>query len=156
MKDTFRVKTTRGQLHRPPLLVLECFSNSVACPDKCAVETLSRSVTTKNKCFRHLFISAWLKQFIRVINTLKEELSNDSTFSFTSNTREDEFHRFIKSVERSLAQGFNTAAQDSNPGSRSRESEALLLRHCALKSFKTMQVFTSSPTTLYHFYLLQT
>ena len=26
-----------------------------------------------------------------------------------------------------LAQGFNTAAQDSNPGSRSRESEALLL-----------------------------
>ena len=30
------------------------------------------------------------------------------------------------------AQGFNTAAQDSNPGSRSRESEALPLSHCAL------------------------
>ena len=31
-----------------------------------------------------------------------------------------------------LAQGFNTAAQDSNPGSRSRESGALPLSHCAL------------------------
>ena len=31
-----------------------------------------------------------------------------------------------------LAQGFNTAAQDSNPGSRSRESEAQPLSHCAL------------------------
>ena len=31
-----------------------------------------------------------------------------------------------------LAQGFNSAAQDSNPGSYSRESEALLLSHCAL------------------------
>ena len=31
-----------------------------------------------------------------------------------------------------FAQGFNTAAQDSNPGSRSRESEALPLSHCAL------------------------
>ena len=31
-----------------------------------------------------------------------------------------------------LAQGFNTAAQDLNPGSRSRESEALPLSHCAL------------------------
>ena len=30
-----------------------------------------------------------------------------------------------------IAQGFNTAAQDSNPGSRSRESEALPLSHCA-------------------------
>ena len=30
------------------------------------------------------------------------------------------------------AQGFNTAAQDSNPGSRSRESEALPLSHCTL------------------------
>ena len=29
-----------------------------------------------------------------------------------------------------LAQGFNTAAQDSNPGSRSRESNALPLSHC--------------------------
>ena len=31
-----------------------------------------------------------------------------------------------------LSQGVNTAAQDSNPGSRSRESEALPLSHCAL------------------------
>ena len=30
------------------------------------------------------------------------------------------------------AQGFNTATQDSNPGSRSRESEAQPLSHCAL------------------------
>ena len=30
-----------------------------------------------------------------------------------------------------LALGFNTAAQDSNPGFRSRESEALPLSHCA-------------------------
>ncbi|KAK2184487.1 hypothetical protein NP493_265g03055 [Ridgeia piscesae] len=30
------------------------------------------------------------------------------------------------------AQGFNTAAPDSNPGSRSRESEALPLSHCTL------------------------
>ena len=32
-----------------------------------------------------------------------------------------------------IAQGFNTAAQDSNPGSHSRESEALPLSHCALQ-----------------------
>ena len=32
------------------------------------------------------------------------------------------------------AQGFNTAAQDLNPGSRSRESEALPLSHCALRT----------------------
>ena len=32
-----------------------------------------------------------------------------------------------------LAQGFNTAAQDSNPGSRSRESEPVPLSHCALR-----------------------
>ena len=31
-----------------------------------------------------------------------------------------------------LAQGYNTTVQDSNPGSRSRESEALPLSHCAL------------------------
>ena len=31
-----------------------------------------------------------------------------------------------------IAQSFTTAAQDSNPGSRSRESEALPLSHCAL------------------------
>ena len=33
-----------------------------------------------------------------------------------------------------LAQGFNTAEQDSNPGSRSRESESLPLSHCALQN----------------------
>ena len=32
-----------------------------------------------------------------------------------------------------LAQGFNTAAQDSNPGSLSRESDALPLSHCAIQ-----------------------
>ena len=31
------------------------------------------------------------------------------------------------------AQGFNTTAQDSNSGSRIRESEALPLNHCALQ-----------------------
>ena len=35
---------------------------------------------------------------------------------------------------KNLAHGFNTAAQDSNPGSRSQESEALPLRHCALQT----------------------
>ena len=30
-------------------------------------------------------------------------------------------------------QGFNTAAQDSNPGPLSRESEVLPLSHCALQ-----------------------
>ena len=33
-----------------------------------------------------------------------------------------------------LAQGFNTAAQDSNPGPLSRESETLPLSHCALQN----------------------
>ena len=33
-----------------------------------------------------------------------------------------------------LAQGFNTAAQDSNPGPRSRESEALTRSHCVLQN----------------------
>ena len=32
-----------------------------------------------------------------------------------------------------LAQGFNTAAQDSNPGPLSQESEALPLGHCVLR-----------------------
>ena len=41
-----------------------------------------------------------------------------------------------------LAQGFNTAAQDSNLGSRSRESEVLPLSHCALYCI----VFISNPT----------
>ena len=35
---------------------------------------------------------------------------------------------------KNLAQGFNTAAQDSNPGSLSRESGALPLSHCALST----------------------
>ena len=39
---------------------------------------------------------------------------------------------------KNLAQGFNTAAQDSNPGSRSRESETLPLSHCALDSHCTL------------------
>ena len=34
---------------------------------------------------------------------------------------------------KTLAQGVNTAAQDSNPGSLSRESETLPLSHCAVK-----------------------
>ena len=37
-----------------------------------------------------------------------------------------------------LAQCFNTAAQDLNPGSRSRESEALPLSHCALSNVYLM------------------
>ena len=48
-----------------------------------------------------------------------------------------------------LAQGFNTAAQDSNPGSRSRESKALPLSHCARQSVQTnlltSPVVTASP-----------
>ena len=35
-----------------------------------------------------------------------------------------------------LAQGFNTAAQDLNPGCRSRESETLPLSHCALQIYQ--------------------
>ena len=34
-----------------------------------------------------------------------------------------------------FAQGFNTAEQDSNPGSLSRESEALSLSHCSIYIF---------------------
>ena len=36
-----------------------------------------------------------------------------------------------------LADGFNTAAHDSNPGSRSRESEALTLNHCVLHMMRS-------------------
>ena len=32
-----------------------------------------------------------------------------------------------------IAHGFNTAAQDLNPGTLSLESETLLLSHCALR-----------------------
>ena len=47
-------------------------------------------------------------------------------------------YSFIKLSEleqcrgKKLAQGFNTTAQDSNPGSRSQESKALPPSHCAL------------------------
>ena len=44
------------------------------------------------------------------------------------------------------AQGFNTAAQDSNPGSRSRESEALPLSHRALQMCRPCGVLLSSST----------
>ena len=39
-----------------------------------------------------------------------------------------------------LAQGFNTAAQDLNLGSRSRESEALPLSHCALLHYMLFHI----------------
>ena len=40
-----------------------------------------------------------------------------------------------------LAQGFNTAAQDSNPGSLRRESEALPLSHCAIQIYNRMLLY---------------
>ena len=43
-----------------------------------------------------------------------------------------------------LAQGFTTAAQDSNPGSRSRESEALPLSHCALHGLCDCNFFVNN------------
>ena len=43
-----------------------------------------------------------------------------------------------------LAQGFNTTAQDLNQGSRSRESEALPMSHCALHKCVTF----SAPNTI--------
>ena len=39
-----------------------------------------------------------------------------------------------------LAQGFNTTAQDSNPGSLSRESGTLPMSHCALRMYVSMYV----------------
>ena len=39
-----------------------------------------------------------------------------------------------------LARDFNTAVQDSNPGSCSRESEALPLSHCALQNIASVAV----------------
>ena len=41
-----------------------------------------------------------------------------------------------------LAQGFNTAAQDLNPSSRSRESEALPLSHCTLQSLEDIPAWS--------------
>ena len=35
---------------------------------------------------------------------------------------------------KTIAQAFNTTAQDLNPGSHSRESKPLPLSHCALQS----------------------
>ena len=52
-------------------------------------------------------------------------------------------YSFIQLIElkqcrvKKLAQGFNTAANDPNPGSRIRESEALTLSHCALHNRNT-------------------
>ena len=43
---------------------------------------------------------------------------------------------------KNLAQGCNTAAQDSNPDSRNRESEALPLCHCALQMYATSSYCT--------------
>ena len=47
-----------------------------------------------------------------------------------------------------LGQGFNTVAQDSNPGSRSRESETLSLSHC------TLLTYTSNICTAAHIYVI--
>ena len=57
-----------------------------------------------------------------------------------------------------LAQGFNTAAQDSNPGSRSRESEALPLSYCAVQVVLSHSVpltpsHHSSVLSLYTFWM---
>ena len=52
-----------------------------------------------------------------------------------------------------LAQGFNTTAQDSNLGSRSRESEALPLSHCGLHEHDKMspvQYFVINTCMLTH------
>ena len=40
-----------------------------------------------------------------------------------------------------LAQGFNTAAHDSNPGSLNRECEAVPLSHCALQNAYSVTLF---------------
>ena len=49
-----------------------------------------------------------------------------------------------------LAQGFNTAAQDSNPGSLSRESKALPQSHCALQHVEIKRLFAPLPGYCYH------
>ena len=48
-----------------------------------------------------------------------------------------------------LAQCFNTAAQNSNPGPRSRESEALPLSHCALQIYNWMLLDPPPPRIPY-------
>ena len=51
---------------------------------------------------------------------------------------------------KTLAQSFNTAAQDSNPGSRSRESKAPPVSHCALHTYMVLKsiIYTY---TFFHF-----
>ena len=49
---------------------------------------------------------------------------------------------------KNIAQGFNTAAQDLNPGSRSRESEALPLSHCAYSVNSETNKHTHPPDTI--------
>ena len=51
-----------------------------------------------------------------------------------------------------LVQGFNTAAQDSNPGSLRRESKALLLNHCDLHTYKHAYIHTYIHTYI-HIYI---
>ena len=46
-----------------------------------------------------------------------------------------------------LAQGFNTAAQDSNPGSLSRESGGLPLSHCALQLHTNLKTLLTRNVT---------
>ena len=52
-----------------------------------------------------------------------------------------------------LAQGFNTAAQDSNLGPLSRESEALPLSHCSLVLVKIGEPPVLSGIILYNQYV---
>ena len=52
-----------------------------------------------------------------------------------------------------LAQEFNTAAQDSIPGSLSRESEALPLSHCALHTENISLILFNDELSISVFYL---
>ena len=51
--------------------------------------------------------------------------------AMTLDVAKSSFYELEQCREKKLAQSFNIAAQDSNPGSHSRESEALPLNHCA-------------------------
>ena len=72
----------------------------------------------------------WCRQAVLSDTVLSEAARTHPPLSIAS-------YSFIQLCEleqcrvKTLAQGFNTAAQDSNPGSRSRESEALPLSLCA-------------------------
>ena len=46
------------------------------------------------------------------------------------------------------AQGFNTAAQDSNPCPLSKESEVLPMSHCALRHYMTYIPVRQTPRSL--------